>query len=110
MLKGSFKINKTAIYNILICDVVCLKWHDDHAWLCTAAYLNASYIFVLNIYFFLFRAANWNLGEPTWTGRMRVVAKGVNVTLKLEDKVTGGLYANCPVETYPGNCNEKIYH
>lgn len=49
------------------------------------------------------RAANWNLGEPQWTGRMRLVAKGVTVTLKLEDKVTGALYANCPVEAYPGN-------
>lgn len=49
------------------------------------------------------RAANWNLTEPTWTGRMRLVTKGVNVTLKLEDKVTGALYANCPIETYPGN-------
>lgn len=33
---------------------------------------------------------------------MRLVAKGVQVTLKLEDKVTGALYANCPIETYPG--------
>lgn len=54
------------------------------------------------------RAANWNLGEPTWTGRMRVVAKGVNVTLKLEDKVTGALYANCPIETYPGVAIEAV--
>lgn len=48
------------------------------------------------------RAANWNLSEPLWTGRMKLVAKGINVNLKLEDKNTGALYANCPVETYPG--------
>lgn len=49
------------------------------------------------------RAANWNLSEPLWTGRMKLLAKGVQVNLKLEDKNTGVLYANCPVETYPGN-------
>lgn len=56
------------------------------------------------VVFFCFfdRAANWNLSEPLWTGRMKLVAKGVNVNLKLEDKNTGVLYANCPVETYPG--------
>lgn len=52
------------------------------------------------------RAANWNLSEPLWTGRMKLVAKGINVNLKLEDKNTGALYANCPVETYPGEKRE----
>lgn len=33
---------------------------------------------------------------------MKLLAKGVQVNLKLEDKNTGVLYANCPVETYPG--------
>lgn len=60
-------------------------------------------------YFFTFlhlfrtrRAANWNLTEPLWTGRMRLTAKGKDVNLRLEDKNTGNLYANCPVEAYPG--------
>lgn len=48
------------------------------------------------------RAANWNLGEPLWTGRMKVATKGVAINLKLEDKNTGTLYANCPIESYPG--------
>lgn len=55
-----------------------------------------------------FRAGNWNLAEPTWTGRMRLVAKGNNVSLKLEDKMTGALFANCPVETYPGVAIESV--
>lgn len=55
-----------------------------------------------------YRAANWNLGEPTWTGRMRLVAKGNNVSLKLEDKLSGALFANCPVETYPGIAIESV--
>ncbi|XP_031631036.1 NECAP-like protein CG9132 isoform X2 [Contarinia nasturtii] len=54
------------------------------------------------------RAANWNLSEPLWTGRMKLVAKGINVNLKLEDKNTGTLYANCPVETYPGVAIEAV--
>lgn len=33
---------------------------------------------------------------------MRVTARGNAVNLKLEDKNTGTLYANCPVESYPG--------
>lgn len=54
------------------------------------------------------RAANWNLAEPTWTGRMRLVTSGVNVNLKLEDKTSGALFANCPVETYPGIAIESV--
>lgn len=53
------------------------------------------------------RAADWNLNEPTWTGRMRLVTKGVDVALKLEDK-SGALYANCPIETYPGVAVESV--
>lgn len=58
---------------------------------------------------FTYRAANWNLSEPLWTGRMKLIAKGTQVNLKLEDKNTGALYANCPVETYPGNHQPWIY-
>lgn len=39
---------------------------------------------------------------------MRLVAKGNNVSLKLEDKMTGVLFANCPVETYPGVAIESV--
>jgi len=55
-----------------------------------------------------YRAADWNLGEPTWTGRMRLVAKGTSVVLKLEDKTSGALFANCPIETYPGVSIEAV--
>lgn len=33
---------------------------------------------------------------------MKLLARGNSVNLKLEDKNTGNLYANCPVDTYPG--------
>lgn len=48
------------------------------------------------------RAADWNLNEPTWNGRMRMVTSGAQLNLKLEDKMSGQLFANCPVEAYPG--------
>ncbi|XP_075155801.1 NECAP-like protein CG9132 [Haematobia irritans] len=55
-----------------------------------------------------YRAADWNLGEPTWTGRMRLAAKGTALNLKLEDKTSGALFANCPIDTYPGVAIESV--
>lgn len=54
------------------------------------------------------RAADWNLQEPSWTGRMRLVSQGDNITIKLEDKVTGDLFAKCPIEQYPGIAVEPV--
>lgn len=56
----------------------------------------------------MYRAADWNLTEPTWSGRMRLVAKGTACHLKLEDKGNGVLFANCPIETYPGVSIEAV--
>ena len=39
---------------------------------------------------------------------MRLVAKGTQCNLKLEDKTTGALFANCPIETYPGVAIEAV--
>jgi len=39
---------------------------------------------------------------------MRLVAKGTAVNLKLEDKTSGVLYANCPIDTYPGVAIEAV--
>lgn len=54
------------------------------------------------------RAADWNLAEPTWTGRLRLVAKEKTLALKLEDKTSGALFANCPVDSYPGVAIESV--
>jgi hypothetical protein len=35
------------------------------------------------------RAADWKLDEPDWTGRLRIVTKGHQLTVKLEDSNTG---------------------
>ncbi|XP_020286833.1 NECAP-like protein CG9132 [Pseudomyrmex gracilis] len=55
-----------------------------------------------------YRAADWNLQEPSWTGRMRLVSQGENITIKLEDKATGELFAKCPIEQYPGIAVEPV--
>lgn len=55
-----------------------------------------------------YRAADWNLNEPTWNGRMRMVASGASLNIKLEDKISGQLFANCPVEAYPGVAIEAV--
>lgn len=57
---------------------------------------------------FLCRAADWNLNEPTWNGRMRMVSSGAQLNIKLEDKMSGQLFANCPVEAYPGVAIEPV--
>ncbi|XP_026478687.1 NECAP-like protein CG9132 [Ctenocephalides felis] len=55
-----------------------------------------------------YRADDWNLTEPSWTGRMRLVCKGSLCTIKLEDKATGELFAQCPIESYPGIAVEAV--
>ncbi|XP_022906100.1 NECAP-like protein CG9132 isoform X2 [Onthophagus taurus] len=55
-----------------------------------------------------YRAADWNLAEPTWTGRLRLIAKGEECYIKLEDKNSGELYARCPIDTYPGVAIESV--
>lgn len=55
-----------------------------------------------------YRAADWNLQEPQWTGRMRLVSKGDELTMKLEDKASGELFAKCPIDKYPGVALEAV--
>lgn len=55
-----------------------------------------------------YRAADWNLNEPQWTGRLRLVAKEKECILKLEDKNSGELFAKCPIDTYPGIAIESV--
>jgi len=55
-----------------------------------------------------FRAADWNLSTPDWTGRLRVMEKSRQVKLKLEDRGSNELFAACPVEAYPGPAIESV--
>lgn len=55
-----------------------------------------------------FKAADWNLAEPDWTGRLRLVTKGDCLFLRIEDRNTGDLYCQAPVHTYPGPQVQKV--
>jgi adaptin ear-binding coat-associated protein 1/2 len=39
---------------------------------------------------------------------MKLVSKGNDCTIKLEDKNSGELFAKCPIETYPGIAIEAV--
>lgn len=57
-----------------------------------------------------YRAADWSLNSPAWTGRLRVVTKSTENTLylRLEDGTSGCLYAQCPVESFPSEAVEQV--
>jgi hypothetical protein len=55
-----------------------------------------------------YRAANWKLDAPDWTGRLRCIEKGGQCEIRLEDKSSGQLFAACPVEAYPGVAVEPV--
>ncbi|KAM9323741.1 adaptin ear-binding coat-associated protein 1 [Gastrophryne carolinensis] len=55
-----------------------------------------------------YRASDWKLEQPDWTGRMRLTSKGKVAYIKLEDKVTGELFAQAPVDQFPGIAVETV--
>ncbi|XP_066295874.1 NECAP-like protein CG9132 isoform X1 [Branchiostoma lanceolatum] len=55
-----------------------------------------------------YRAADWKLDAPDYTGRMKIVAKGKDCVIKIEDKNSGELFAQAPVDAYPGVAVESV--
>ncbi|CAK6980351.1 adaptin ear-binding coat-associated protein 1 [Scomber scombrus] len=55
-----------------------------------------------------YRAADWKLDTPDWSGRLRITTKGKVAYIKLEDKVSGELFAQAPVKEYPGVTVETV--
>ncbi|KAI6183869.1 UBC core domain-containing protein [Aphelenchoides bicaudatus] len=43
------------------------------------------------------KAADWNLEQPDWNGRLKLISIGEKLELRLEDKTTGQLYAKAPI-------------
>lgn len=39
---------------------------------------------------------------------MRLISKGNELAIKLEDKNSGELFAKCPIEAYPGIAVESV--
>ncbi|EGD75295.1 hypothetical protein PTSG_06947 [Salpingoeca rosetta] len=44
-----------------------------------------------------YRAADWGLDKPMWTGRVKVTTKGKLCTITLQDNATGKLFAEAPI-------------
>jgi len=54
------------------------------------------------------KATDWNLERPDWTGKMRLVSMGKGAKIKLEEKAGDKVYAECPIETYPGLAVQSV--
>ncbi|XP_063173364.1 adaptin ear-binding coat-associated protein 2 [Candoia aspera] len=55
-----------------------------------------------------YRAAEWPLDQPAWTGRMRITARGSVAYIKLEDKNSGELFAQAVVDQFPSAAVEGV--
>nr|XP_056721272.1 adaptin ear-binding coat-associated protein 2 [Euleptes europaea] len=55
-----------------------------------------------------YRAAEWQLDQPAWSGRMRITSQGQVAYVKLEDKTSGELFAQAPVDQFPGLAVEGV--
>uniref|UniRef100_A0A8P0PEK3 NECAP PHear domain-containing protein n=2 Tax=Canis lupus familiaris TaxID=9615 RepID=A0A8P0PEK3_CANLF len=57
-----------------------------------------------------YRAAEWQLDQPSRSGRLRITAKGRVAFIKLEDGTSGELFAQAPVDQFPGPAAESVTH
>ncbi|KAG6929934.1 NECAP endocytosis associated 2 [Chelydra serpentina] len=55
-----------------------------------------------------YRAAEWQLDQPSWSGRLRITSKGKMAFIKLEDKNSGELFAQAPVDQFPSIAVEGV--
>ncbi|XP_020024434.1 adaptin ear-binding coat-associated protein 2 [Castor canadensis] len=55
-----------------------------------------------------YRASEWQLDQPSWSGRLRITAKGQVAYIKLEDRTSGELFAQAPVDQFPGSAVESV--
>ncbi|XP_060540483.1 adaptin ear-binding coat-associated protein 2 isoform X2 [Pantherophis guttatus] len=55
-----------------------------------------------------YRAAEWQLDQPSWSGRMRITAQGNVAFIKLEDKNSGELFAQASVDQFPSIAVESV--
>uniref|UniRef100_A0A8C8RLS9 NECAP endocytosis associated 2 n=1 Tax=Pelusios castaneus TaxID=367368 RepID=A0A8C8RLS9_9SAUR len=55
-----------------------------------------------------YRAAEWQLDQPAWSGRLRITSKGKIAFIKLEDKNSGELFAQAAVDQFPSIAVEGV--
>ncbi|KAF6120596.1 NECAP endocytosis associated 1 [Phyllostomus discolor] len=53
-----------------------------------------------------YRASDWKLDQPDWTGRLRITSKGKIAYIKLEDKVSGNLCCTTPAPAPVSTSND----
>ena len=54
------------------------------------------------------RATDWGLSNPSFTGRMRVTSLKQEMFIKIEDQVTGNLFAQAVVKEMPTKAIEPV--
>ncbi|XP_017490258.1 PREDICTED: NECAP-like protein CG9132 [Rhagoletis zephyria] len=55
-----------------------------------------------------YRASDWSLDAPDWACRLRLIAKGSECFIKLDEKSTGQFFGQCPIDKYPGTAIESV--
>lgn len=55
-----------------------------------------------------YKATEWGLENPFWSGRIKIVALNEKLVIKLEDVESNKLFAKCPVDCYPGSAVESV--
>ena len=55
-----------------------------------------------------FKATAWSLDRPDWTGKLKVVTRGGDCCIRLFDKGSNKLHAECPVPAYPGPAVQTV--
>eukprot|EP00123_Amoebidium_parasiticum_P006048 comp17108_c0_seq1/m.15876 comp17108_c0_seq1/g.15876 ORF comp17108_c0_seq1/g.15876 comp17108_c0_seq1/m.15876 type:complete len:255 (-) comp17108_c0_seq1:793-1557(-) len=55
-----------------------------------------------------YRAADWNLNQWMWSGRLRIMAQGKNVSVRFEDKNSGELFAQSKLTEFPSEAVEPV--
>jgi len=55
-----------------------------------------------------YRANDWTLLKPDWTGRLRIVSKSEKCLVRLEDRFSGDLFGECPVNEWPSPAVESV--
>ena len=54
------------------------------------------------------RATDWGLSNPSFTGRMKVTSLKQEMFIKIEDQVTGNLFAQAVVKEMPTKAIEPV--
>jgi len=54
------------------------------------------------------KASDWDLERPDWTGKMRLVCLGKEAKIRLEESGSGKVFAECLVEAYPGMALQPV--